>query len=85
MLAILTTHPIQYQVPLWQAWLRTGEFPLKSGISLIMGFDRAPTGVRPDVLLGHRYSVRLSAPVSLYRRRFHAGCVLEMPLGRAFA
>ncbi len=31
MLAILTTHPIQYQVPLWQAWPKMGVFRLKFG------------------------------------------------------
>src|SRR5438067_12908147 len=29
MLAILTTHPIQYQVPLWQALARDGSVPLE--------------------------------------------------------
>ena len=29
MLAILTTHPIQYQVPLWQALARDGRIPFK--------------------------------------------------------
>jgi len=32
MLAILTTHPIQYQVPLWQALARDGRVPLRFGI-----------------------------------------------------
>ena len=29
MLAILTTHPIQYQVPLWQALARDGRVPFE--------------------------------------------------------
>src|SRR2546422_10888302 len=29
MLAILTTHPIQYQVPLWQAFARDGRIPFE--------------------------------------------------------
>src|SRR5579863_826127 len=29
MLAILSTHPIQYQVPLWQALARNGTFPFE--------------------------------------------------------
>src|SRR2546422_7453686 len=44
MLAILTTHPIQYQVPLWQALARDGRVPFEVWYLTNHGIDVSHDG-----------------------------------------
>ena len=57
MVAILTTHPIQYQVPLWQALARDGRVPFEvwyltnHGAEISRDRELRPSRVRPNVRL----------------------------------
>ena len=86
MLAILTTHPIQYQAPLWQALAVDGRVPFEV-------WYLTDHGTRPsrDREFGQTFSWDIDTLCG-YPHRFLStvsgstpAVFLEMPLGRAFA
>ena len=86
MLAILTTHPIQYQVPIWQALAKDGRVPFE--VWYLTDFGMQPS---LDREFGKIFSWDIDM-LSGYPHRFirdGGGCEpgngLEVPLARAAA
>ena len=77
MLAILTTHPIQYQIPLWQELARRGDVPLEVWYlsdqgqrnSFDEGFGRAFSW-DIDMLTGYTYRFLQTSPPNADLRKF---------------